>query len=178
MEHQPSEENDRGGRRPARPQGGRRPGNTISQRSSVAFTAAIPAPRSSDGDGTAISFSVYKTTYAPAPTSGSAHHTFGLAHQYKAAASASPCFRTSYSSASARSTESTTIGYSMAYVYGTGREAGIGRRLVKMDSDLRLDGSTAGETTSLLLAFNLDLPTVNLQEALQPQLTWPIFLIR
>ncbi|KAJ4949783.1 hypothetical protein NE237_018108 [Protea cynaroides] len=127
MEHQPSEENDRGGRRPARPQGGRRPGNTISQRSSVAFTAAIPAPRSSDGDGTAISFSVYKTTYAPAPTSGSAHHTFGLAHQYKAAASASPCFRTSYSSASARSTESTTIGYSMAYVYGTGREAGIGR---------------------------------------------------
>ncbi|KAJ4951864.1 hypothetical protein NE237_028696 [Protea cynaroides] len=80
-----------------------------------------------DGDGTAISFSVYKTTYAPAPTSGSAHHTFGLAHQYKAAASASPCFRTSYSSASARSTESTTIGYSMAYVYGTGREAGIGR---------------------------------------------------
>ena len=47
-----------------------------------------------------------------------------------------------------------------------------------MDSDLRLDGSTAGETTSLLLAFNLDLPTVNLQEALQPQLTWPIFLIR
>ncbi|KAJ4976777.1 hypothetical protein NE237_001883 [Protea cynaroides] len=83
--------------------------------------------REAYGDGTAISFSVYKTTYAPAPTSGSAHHTFGLAHQYKAAASASPCFRTSYSSASARSTESTTIGYSMAYVYGTGREAGIGR---------------------------------------------------
>ena len=48
---------------------------------SVAFTAAIPAPRSSDGDGTAICFSVYNTTYAPAPTSGSAHHTFGLAHQ-------------------------------------------------------------------------------------------------
>ncbi|KAJ4978134.1 hypothetical protein NE237_008914 [Protea cynaroides] len=114
MEYQPSEENDRGGHRPAQPQGSRRPRNTISQRISIAFIAAIPAPRSSDGDGTTISFSVYKTTYAPAPTSGSAHHTFGLAHHYKAAASASPCFRTSYSSASARSTESTTIGYSMA----------------------------------------------------------------
>ncbi|KAJ4963208.1 hypothetical protein NE237_023147 [Protea cynaroides] len=94
--------------------------------------AVILAPRSSDG--TAISFSVHKTTYAPAPTSGSAHHTFGLAHhtfglahQYKAAASASPCFRTSYSSAFAWLTESTTIGYSVAYVYGTGREARIGR---------------------------------------------------
>ena len=65
----------------------------------------------------------------------------------------------------------------MAYVYGTGPLIREGR-LVKMDSDLRLDGSTAGETTSLLLALNLDLPTVNLQEALQPQLTWPIFLIR
>ncbi|KAJ4970052.1 hypothetical protein NE237_003151 [Protea cynaroides] len=92
MEQQPCEVNNMVGHRPAQPQGGRRPGNTISQRSSVAFTAAIPAPRSLNGDGTAISFSVYKTTYAPAPTSGSTHHTVGLAHQYKAAASASHCF--------------------------------------------------------------------------------------
>ena len=37
----------------------------------------------------------------------------------------------------------------------------------EINKDLRLDGSTTrGESTSLLLAFNLDLPTVNLKEAL------------
>jgi len=48
----------------------------------------------------------------------------------------------------ARSTESTTIGYALDFVYRTGREAGIGRD-TGQDGFGSSTGSTAGETTSV-----------------------------